>query len=141
MDTDSKDQIDQAVLLAQYDAIVDIFKHHLDLTVKFLGFYFTFTGAIVSYYLAHQQQPLMKVSLLLPILFGLILGGIAFWGAAKQKHWRDELRRIGLELNINVGPHFGIVAALFRFAGATIIFIAIALIVIFFTPLLSCLTA
>lgn len=78
---------EQSVALAQYDAIVGIFKHHLEMTVKFLGFYLTLTGAIVSYYLAHQQEPLMWVALLLPILSGLALSVIAFIGASAQTPW------------------------------------------------------
>ncbi len=48
----------------QYALFVDVFKHYLDLVLKFNIFYYAATGAFMSFYLSHNTLFAMRYSLL-----------------------------------------------------------------------------
>jgi len=65
---------DRELLWHQYQMNVDLYKGYLDLVVKINVFYYDITGAIVSFYFSNASEPLIKWSLLLPLLMSIALG-------------------------------------------------------------------
>ena len=56
-------ELDRELLWRQYQLHVDLYKHYLDMTLKFNTFYYAITGGIVSFYFSRADLPLMIWSL------------------------------------------------------------------------------
>lgn len=103
----------------QYTLHLDLYKTHLDIVVKVLGFYYGITGAIISYYLAHKREnPQIKLALFLPLLFSIAFAVIGFRGSRlilyTQRELKETAKRFGLYL---YAPLTGLINLL-RLAGA-----------------------
>lgn len=89
---------------------VEHYKHYITIALQANAFYYVTTGGVLGFYLKYTFEslpiPNLEFFLLLPILFGSVLGGIFFYGAELQvkavenlDDVRDELRnRLGLSV-------------------------------------------
>lgn len=92
------------LLWRQYQLHIDLYRSYLELLLKFNLFYYAVTGAILSYYFAHQKEPLIKYSLLLPIAMSVAFTVFFVYSAIKSRHMRDEVNSIRDRLGFKVAP-------------------------------------
>jgi len=72
---------DRDLLWKQYELHVGLYKHYLELVLKFNVFYYAATGAILSYFFSKTDVPLIKYSLLFPIIMSLGFAILFIYGA------------------------------------------------------------
>ena len=111
----------RAELMRQYEISVDLYKHHLKLAIELNIFYYAITGAIVSYYLAHQSEPLMRWALALPLLMSLLFVGLFIYGGVQQNAFRYEVFRIRDALGLRVAPEL-LVLSIFLYIYSALMF-------------------
>ena len=91
-------------LMKQYQMMVDIYKFHFEIVLKFIIFYYAITGAILSYYLSQPNTGFMRFALVLPIFMGLVLGVFAFFGAIEVGPLKDDILRVTVQLHLQPFP-------------------------------------
>src|SRR5712692_1748083 len=82
------------ILWKNYVLWVDLYRDYLSLVLRANLFFYAITGAITSYYLAHQSVPEARYGLLLPMLMSLGLAGIFFYGAILVRYMRAHMYAI-----------------------------------------------
>jgi hypothetical protein len=102
---------DRELLWRQYQLNVDLYKEYLDLVVRMNVFYYAVTGAILSFYFAHQND-LTKLSLLLPLLMSVALGIFFVIGAWLARVPREETFKIRDALGLMAAPELGVLILL-----------------------------
>src|SRR6185436_12214741 len=71
----------QEMLWRQYNLQIELYKYYLDLSIKANSFFYFITGSILAFYFANSTLPLIKYSLLLPMIMSVAFGGIFFYGS------------------------------------------------------------
>lgn len=105
------------VLWKQYATYVDLFKFYLDTALKANLWFYSITGAILTYYFAVKNarpdspnvlnaaaSPL-EHTLVLPMVLGVGLGIIFLVGSTQANDMRNKLRYIRDELKLPGMPH------------------------------------
>lgn len=108
----------------QYQLNIDLYRGYLELVLKMNGFYYAVTGAIVSYYFAHEAEPLMRWSLLLPLIMSLALAvffSLAAWAATVPRKETFELRDA---LGLKAAPEIGFLILLLAISAALMLIVA-----------------
>jgi len=72
---------DDDKLWKEYNIHIDLYKHYLELVLKFNIFYYAITGAILSFYFSKVQIATIRYSLIFPILMSLLFASFFFYGA------------------------------------------------------------
>jgi uncharacterized membrane protein YeiH len=103
---------DRELLWEQYNLNVDLYRSYLELVVKMNVFYYAVTGAIVSYYFTHATEPMVKWSLLLPLLMSVALGVFFLIGAWLARVPREETFKIRDALGLIAAPEIGVLIML-----------------------------
>jgi hypothetical protein len=88
----------------QYELNVNLFKFYFDIVVKFNIFYYAITGAILSYYFTHADDPLIKYSLLLPVVMSFAFSYLYLWGIPLLENVRYEISYIASALRLKTAP-------------------------------------
>ena len=104
------------LLWKQYTVYVDLFKFYVDMTWKASTGFYAITGAILTYYFSHipDNNPVLRYSLLLPILLSFVLTYIYHRGVQQTKHLDATLEYISKKLKLAGGrpqggtPHIDI---------------------------------
>lgn len=89
----------------QYSLWIDFYKFHMELLLKVNTFFYLITGGIVTYYLAHPEQRMLRLALCLPVLIGTALAATAIYGGTLVGLQRREVRRLGGLLNCGPPPN------------------------------------
>jgi hypothetical protein len=78
------------LLWKQYELHLDLYKHYLELALKFNIFYYAVTGAVLSFYFSNAADVGMKRYLLLvfPVLLSFGFGGFFIYAASLVKFTR-----------------------------------------------------
>lgn len=118
------------LLWKQYGIFVDLFKLYLDNTLKANIWFYSIAGAILTYYFKNAVDPLLKYSLVLPMVLGLGLGIIFLLGSVQANDMRKKLSYIRDELKLPGMPHVELLIYFLVFAG--ILFIVIGAAIYFF---------
>jgi hypothetical protein len=90
--------------MKQYQMMVDIYKFHFDIVLKFVAFYYAITGAILSYWLSKPNAGFMRYALALPILMGIALGVFALFGACEVDPLKKDITRVARRLHLRTFP-------------------------------------
>lgn len=102
--TNSRPTNDSA--MKQYQMMVDIYKFHFEIVLKFIIFYYAITGAVVSYYLSNQPHSgFMHFALVLPIFMGIALGLFAFFGADGVDPLKADIILVTKQLHLAPFPN------------------------------------
>jgi hypothetical protein len=97
------------LLWQHYEMLVDLYKHYLDVALKFNAFYYFITGAILSYYFAESSRnPMMRWSLLFPIFMSVAFALFFFYAATLHSNARKEVARVAQILGLQVWPDVGV---------------------------------
>jgi hypothetical protein len=101
----------------EYNLHIDLYKYYLELSLKANIFFYAITGTIVGFYLTHPEVGYKKVSLLLPIMMSLALGGIFIHGGILWIRVSGIIREIRRELNIKKAPDINLMTTLLTVFG------------------------
>lgn len=119
------------LLWKQYGVFVDLFKFYLDISFKCNIWFYTITGAILTYYFGHETSNVnSKYSLILPIVLGFGFGLIFLMGSTQARDLKHKLNYIKEELNLPGMPHTDVLINFLNFAG--VLFIIVALFILIF---------
>ena len=88
--------VDKDLVWKQYEIHVDLYKHYLDLVIKFNAFYYAITGAFLSYYFSHINDGLVRWSLVFPIVMGFFFSALFLNASRSVKYLDEELENICL---------------------------------------------
>ncbi|MDL1988888.1 MAG: hypothetical protein LWX08_14830 [Deltaproteobacteria bacterium] len=88
------------VLLHQYDTLVGIHKHHLDLVLKVNIFIYAITGAILSFYFSKPQTGIIAYSLIFPAFVNLCYGIFFFYASKRIDIFTTDIQAIAKALKI-----------------------------------------
>lgn len=100
--TDSEPPDDSA--MKQYQMMVDIYKFHFEIVLKFIIFYYAITGAVLSYIFSQPNSGFMRFGLVLPIFMGIALGLFALFGAVEVDPLKKDITRVTEQLHLKPFP-------------------------------------
>jgi len=86
--------VDKDLVWKQYQLQVDLYKHYLDLVIKFNAFYYAVTGAFLSYYFLHFNDDLVRWALVFPVVMSLFFGWLFLKASRAVKYLDEELENI-----------------------------------------------
>jgi hypothetical protein len=118
---------DTEILWRQYANHIDLYKFYMDLALKAFVFYYAITGAIISYYFAHESDRRMTFALLLPIVMSLALAYIFGYGAVLMKVVRDEVFSIADKLKLRTGVEVRVLVLTLWVYAAVLVVTAVAI--------------
>lgn len=127
------------LLWKQYELHVDLYKFYMETSIKLNLFFYLITGGILTFYFANQGEPLVRYSLILPIVLSVAFSGIALYGAHPMRYVRDDLFNIRDELALETAPDVHVLAILLRTFAAVFAVVAVGMIllVILHKPMVS----
>jgi len=125
------------VLWKQYATYVDLFKFYLDTALKANIWFYSITGAILTYYFkeesARPDSPVttpLDHALVLPMVLGIGLGVIFLFGSTQANDMRNKLNYIRDELKLPGMPHVHVLIYFLALAG--FLHIAVSICIYFF---------
>ena len=124
---------DRELLWKQYEPHTDLYKHYLEMVLKYNAFYYAVTGAILSFYFTKSEIPLVKYAMLLPILMSLIFGVLFVFAGVLNRVTRNDIFRLRDELNLETAPEMNILGATLAVSALLMLTVA-SLILWFFFP-------
>jgi hypothetical protein len=117
------------LLWRQYALHVDLYKFYMNVVIKINIFYYAITGGLLSYYFSNQDNPLLKWSLILPIIMSFALSFIFLYGSGLIKITRQELFNIRDRLNLETAPEIAILSITLKAFGIIFLLISLALLI------------
>src|SRR5207253_11517857 len=92
------------ILWRQYAMHVDLYKHYLDIALKFNAFYYAATGALVSFYFSRSDVSVLRYSLFFPIIMSVLFGLFFIYGAIINGITREDVFNIRDQIGLHVSP-------------------------------------
>jgi hypothetical protein len=117
----------QELLWRQYSLSIDLFKHYLKLVVELNVFFYGITGGVVSYYLVHSGEPLMKYALLLPFAMSVCFSFLFAYGAYLMRFLRSEVFTIRNALGLKTAPELAVLTGFLNISAILMVIVAIGL--------------
>src|SRR3982751_4408128 len=114
-------------LWRQYSLWIDLYKFHMELLLKANTFFYLITGGILTYYLAHSEQTMLRYALGLPILLGTALAATAIYGSGLVEVKRREVSRLGSMMNCGTPPDVNGLRVLLWATAIILVFVTAAL--------------
>ena len=114
----------QQLLWQHYEMLVGLYKHYLAAALQFNAFYYAITGAVVSYYFTQSANPMMRWSLLFPILMSVAFGLFFFYAASLHAVSRQEVMRVAQSIGLQVWPNVGVLNKLLVMFGTLYLIVA-----------------
>lgn len=124
--------MDNELLWKNYNLQVELYRSYLELALKVNIFYYAITGAILSYYFAHIEEPSVKLALLLPFLMSLALGIFLIYGAIISDITRTDILNTAGKLGFKVIPEVKVLKYLLLIFGSLMILVALGIVYLFF---------
>jgi hypothetical protein len=120
------------VLLAEYQVAMDLYKHYIEMTLKFNVFYYAVTGAVLSFYFSNAANVgVPRYGLLVfPVIMSLGFGGFFLWAAGLVKYTRMHIMVIVSRLGFNTIPEMHVLTVLLRLSGTLFIAVALGLLIL-----------
>jgi hypothetical protein len=133
---DKQKEPSEDLLWKQYELETGLYKHYLELILKFNTFYYAVTGAIVSFYFTKADVPLAKYALLFPILMGIVFGVVFVFAVIALQISRETVFNIRDKLNLEAAPEINVLGALLAMSALLQFVVAGALLWFFFPALI-----
>jgi len=115
-----------------YQIHIDLYKHHTELLLKFMAYYYAVTGAILSYYFA-KNDPGVVFALLLPLFLSAFYGFVFLYASREIDAQLDEIIELKRILGINVrSRELGFLRLTLKAFGVLLLMTATLLTVLFF---------
>jgi hypothetical protein len=114
-------------LMRQYEIGIDLYKDYLKLVIELNVFYYAITGAIISYYFAHNTDPMMRWALMLPFVMSILFACFFVYGGIQQMHYRAEVFRIRDALGFRVAPEMLVLSIFLYIFSLLMVVVAVGL--------------
>ncbi|MDT7540818.1 MAG: hypothetical protein QOE33_722 [Acidobacteriota bacterium] len=124
----SSEFIDKELLWKQYQMSIDLYKHYLELVIKFNVFYYAITGAFLSYYFSHLGSDLVKWSLIFPIIMSTFSAWVSYRAARSVKYGHIEAMYIASTFGFR-NPEFRMLTYLLIASGSMFVAVSLSLLV------------
>ncbi|HKO35056.1 MAG TPA: hypothetical protein VJV21_01170 [Pyrinomonadaceae bacterium] len=124
------------LLWKQYELHVDLYKHLLELTLKFNGFYWVGTGAVLSFYFSKSNEPMIKYALLFPVLVSVLLVPFFASGVVLLNVTRKHIYNLSARMGLYIAPEINVLGALLASTAFLLIIVAGSLLWFFFPNLI-----
>lgn len=110
-----------------------LYKHYLELVLKFNVFYYAVTGAVLSFYFSNTANLGVPRHLLLvfPIIISLGFGSFFIYAASLVRVSRADIIALGQALGFLTFPEIRVLAVLLTISGGTFIFVALCISALF----------
>jgi hypothetical protein len=118
---------DKDLLWKQYELHVGLYKHYLELVLKFNVFYYAGTGAILSYFFSKTDVPLIKYSLLFPIIMSLGFAILFIYGAFALRITRQDVFDLRDKLGLETAPELNVLAILLAISASMMVGVAVVI--------------
>ena len=118
------------ILFEHYKIHLDLYKHYLELLIKFNLFYYAITGAILSFYFANKTIMFIQYILIFPLIMSLIFSIFFFYASNKARNSRDEIFSLARALELNVVPELNILVILLKLFAILFIIISFLLLLL-----------
>ena len=115
------------ILWRQYSLQIELYKYYLDLVLKANVFFYLVTGTILSFYFANFSDPIVRYSLILPIVMSLGLAFVFFYGAKLMRFVREDIFQLRDQLGLSTAPDVEILTLSLRVYSLIFVLVAIAL--------------
>lgn len=130
MDADEK-------LWRQYTSHVDLYKHHLELLLKFTAYYYAITGAIISYYLSRQESQFLVYSLRYPIFVSFIYGWVFLYAARTVEADLIAITEVRHSLGLISGREMHFLPFALKISGCLFLFTSLSLVALFIAAIIG----
>jgi hypothetical protein len=121
----------QDLLWKQYELHVGLYKHYLELALKFNVFYYAATGAILSYYFSKTDVPMIKYSLLFPVIMSLGFAILFIYGALALRITRQDVFDLRDKLGFETAPELNVLSILLFISASLMIGVAVIILWLF----------
>lgn len=122
-------------LWKHYQIQTDLYRHYLELALKFNVYYYALAGAIASFCLSRPSPAgPTRYALLFPAFLGLDLAVVCIYGAVLNGNARDELVRIVTGLGLTTWPEVRVLTVILVLSGVLFLVAAAALAIVAFCP-------
>ena len=128
-------QQDRDFLWREFELHVSLYRHYLDLILRFNIFYYAITGAILSFVLTRKGVSFARHALLFPVLMSFVYGLFFGYAAILSRITRDRVFQITGLLGLRVGPELHVLTVLLWISGILFLLIAASLGVLWWTGL------
>ncbi len=118
---------DKQLLWKEYELNITTYRGHLELALKINIFYYAITGAILTYYFAHDDQPLIRLALVFPLAMSVCFAFLFGVGAYLSKNTRRDTRELGAQLGFKVIPELGILTLFLAIFAALMLLVSAGL--------------
>ena len=122
------------LLWRQYQLQIDLYKHYMDLTLKFNAFYYAITGGIVSFYFSRSDVSILKYSLTFPIVMSLGYAAIGFYIIPLIENFRRETIKIRDDLGMVSSTEFRVLSIIIGSSATLFVIIAAGLLALLLSP-------
>jgi hypothetical protein len=69
------------IQLQKYASHYERYNFYMEISLKVIVFFFVVTGTVLGFYLSNSSKDYIKISLLLPMLLGVVWGSVFLYGA------------------------------------------------------------
>lgn len=119
--------MDNQLLFEHYKIHIDLYKHYLELLIKFNLFYYAITGAILSFYFANKTIIYIQFTLSFPLIMSIIFSWFFIYASRKAKYSRQEIIDIARALELKVFPELNVLVVLLKLFALLFILVSIFL--------------
>jgi len=119
-------------LWRDYELQVGLYRHYLDLVLKFNGFYHVAIGAFLSFYLTRSDLSVLRYAVWLPAIMSCVFAGVLCYGAAKNTASRERIQKLAEQLGFDVWPEVRVLTAFLYATTALLLLWTIGFVLLFF---------
>ena len=122
------------LLWKQYELHAELYKHYLELVLKFNVFFYAVTGGILSFYFSNKADVGVPryLMLIFPIAMSLGSGGFFLYSATLVKVVRKDMSDIASALGLLVFPEVRVLSVILNISGVLFLFATATLATIVF---------
>ncbi len=102
------------LLFNHYKIHIELYKHYLELLIKFNLFYYAITGAILSFYFSNHTVTFIQYLLIFPFIMSFAFSIFFFYASAKAKNSRKEVVDIAILLELKTFPELNVLVILLK---------------------------
>ena len=101
-------QIEKEDIWKQYQIDIDMYKHYMDMMLKFNISFYAITGAIISFYFSRKDIPMIKYSLLFPIIMSILYAVYFGYCIPLTENSRQHIFDLCKKLEFSYGQEFNV---------------------------------
>lgn len=118
------------LLFNHYKIHIELYKHYLELLIKFNFFYYAITGAILSFYFSNHSTNFIQFILVFPLIMSFAFAIFFFYASSKAKNSRKEVIEIAIELELKTFPELNVLVILLKLFAVLFVIMSFILLIL-----------